>query len=70
MGQDDQDGKSQDSVEIAGDDSFDALRSLDIRTERRIFWRELVVLAITALLATVYVVALLFRPGVAPTPPL
>lgn len=70
MGQDDQDGKGQDSVRLTDDDAFETLTARDIRTERRIFWRELMIIAVTALVATAYIVALLFRPWAAPTPPL
>lgn len=70
MGQDDQDRKGPDPVEVAAVDPFEALQSLDIRNERRIFWRELMILAVTALLTAAYIAALLFRPGGAPTPPL
>jgi hypothetical protein len=38
--------------------AFEILRSRDIRNERRIFWGELATIAIVALLATAYLVAL------------
>jgi hypothetical protein len=70
MGQDDQDGKSQDPVDIAVDPAFEALRARDTRNERRIFRAELLMIAVTALLTTAYILALLFRRGVLTMPPL
>ena len=50
-------------------DVFDTLQSQDMRNERRIFWSEVAIIVIVALLVTAYLVALcLLRPGTAPMP--
>ena len=47
--------------------AFEALRSQDMRNERRIFWSEVAIIAICAMLTTAYIVALgLAHPGIAP----
>lgn len=63
MGQDDQDGKGPDSVEIAPDAIYETLKAQDIRNERRIFQREVAILIVTALLVAAYLVALWIRRG-------
>jgi hypothetical protein len=64
MGQDDQDGQGQDADRVATiDDKFEALKVQDSRTERRIFWREVAIIHLTALLVAAYIVALLFKLG-------
>ena len=63
MGQDDQDGKGEDPGQIAGDETFDTLKSQDTRNERRIFWSEVAIIHIVALLAAAYFVASLFSLG-------
>lgn len=70
MGQDDQDRTSENSDEIAATTMFEMLKSLDIRTERRIFWHELLVIQITAVLATAYLVASLISLGIISMPQL
>ena len=57
MGQDDQDGKGQGSIEVTADRNFDTLKSRDVRTERRIFWNEVAIILVTLLLVTAYLVA-------------
>jgi len=63
MGQDDQDGKGQNPDEIAVEGIFDTLKSQDTRNERRIFWREVAIIHVTALLVAAYLVALAIRLG-------
>jgi hypothetical protein len=47
--------------------AFDTLQSQDMRNERRIFWSEVAIIVIVALLVTAYLVALyLLRPGAVP----
>ncbi|RYF98862.1 MAG: hypothetical protein EON94_12375 [Caulobacteraceae bacterium] len=65
MGQDDQDRKGADPVELKADRTYDALTSRDSRNERRIFWSEVVILLVVAVLVTGYLVALSFRPAIA-----
>ncbi|HUJ47935.1 MAG TPA: hypothetical protein VLV55_12450 [Rhizomicrobium sp.] len=49
--------------------AFDALQARDMRNERRIFWSEVVVIVLVALLVIGYLVALhWFRPGIVPMP--
>ncbi len=38
--------------------TFEMLQSRDVRNERRIFWSELVIIVIVALLVTAYLIAL------------
>jgi hypothetical protein len=46
---------------------FDTLRSQDMRNERRIFWSEVAIIVIVALLVSAYFVALYWlRPGTMP----
>ncbi len=69
MGQDDQIGKSQDPGEMTARRAFDTLQSQDMRNERRIFWSEVAIIVIVALLVTAYLVALYWlRPGTALMP--
>lgn len=70
MGQDDQDRKSEDPDEIAAVTLFNRLNSQDIRNERRIFWREVAIILITALLVTAYLAASLISLGRLSVPPL
>ena len=63
MGQDDQDGEGEDPGEIAVDETFDMLKSRDTRNERRIFWNEVAILHIVALLVAAYLVASLISLG-------
>jgi hypothetical protein len=53
MGQDDQVRKGQDSGEMTADKVFDTLQYRDMRNERRIFWSELAIIVVVALLAAV-----------------
>lgn len=57
MGQDDQNGKGQSSIEVTPDRHFDTLKSQDVRNERRIFWSEVAIILVTALLVTAYLMA-------------
>jgi hypothetical protein len=66
MGQDDEDGKGADPGEVTVNDVFDALRTRDARNERRIFWSEVVIVVVVALLVAAYF-ALWLRLGAAPT---
>jgi len=69
MGQDDQVGKGQDPGKVKAGAAFDALQARDMRNERRIFWSEVVVIVLVALLVIGYLVALhWFRPGIVPMP--
>ncbi len=45
------------------DGIFEMLQRRDIRQERRIFWRELAVILVVALLVTTYLVALWLTVG-------
>jgi hypothetical protein len=63
MGQDDQDGKGEDPGEVEVDETFDMLKSQDTRNERRIFWNEVAIIHVIALLAAAYLVAALFSLG-------
>ena len=46
---------------------FETLQSRDMRNERRIFWSEIAIIAIVALLVAAYFVALFwFMPGIVP----
>lgn len=63
MGQDSEDGKSQNQIEMKGDDLFDALKTRDMRNERRIFWSELAILLACALLIAIYLFALAVNRG-------
>ena len=51
MGQDGQVGKGQNSGEMTGDKAFDTLQRQDMRNERRIFWSEIAIIVVVALLA-------------------
>lgn len=68
MGQDDQDGQGPDPVEIAADEIFETLKAQDVRNERRIFRREVMILIVTALLVTVYLIALWLTTGALTVP--
>lgn len=69
MGQDDQDGQGPDAGRpVVIDEKFEALTAQDSRTERRIFWREVAVIHLTALLVAAYAVALLIKLGSLPAP--
>ena len=49
--------------------TFDTLQAEDVRNERRIFWREVVILVVVVMLVTAYLVALYWlRPGTLPAP--
>ncbi len=49
--------------------TFDALQSQDTRNERRIFWSELAIIVVVALLVSAYLVALFWlKPGAVPAP--
>jgi hypothetical protein len=49
--------------------AFDTLQSQDMRNERRIFWSEVAIFVVVALLVTAYLVALYWlRPGTLPMP--
>ena len=58
MGQDDQIRKGEDAAEMTAERTFEMLQTRDARNERRIFWSELVIIAIVALLVTAYLIAL------------
>ncbi len=66
MGQDDQDRQSQDPAEVTAVEIFETLKTQDMRTERRIFWKELSIISAAAALVAVYLVALLLRLGTLP----
>lgn len=70
MGQDGQDGTGQDPVGLTADTLSDALKAQDLRNERRIFWSELVILLVVALLVAAYVVAVRFSGRPVPGPDL
>ena len=63
MGQDDQDRKGEDPGQIAVDEPFESLKSQDTRNERRIFWNEVAIIHIVALLVAAYLVATLLSLG-------
>jgi hypothetical protein len=68
VGQDGQDRKGQDPAELTAERQFDWLQSQDIRNERRIFWSEVAIILVVALLVAAYFVALSVRLGTAPLP--
>lgn len=65
MGQDSEDGESQNQIEMRKDDLFDALKVRDIRNEHRIFWSELAILLACGLLIAIYLFALAVDRGTA-----
>jgi hypothetical protein len=50
MGQDDQVGKGEDPDEVTADSLFDTMQYQDMRNERRIFWSEVAIIVVVALL--------------------
>jgi hypothetical protein len=56
MGQDDQVGQGEASAVTSAKSDFERLRAEDIGTERRIFWNELGVGALMAVLLFAYMI--------------
>ncbi len=54
---------------MTAENVFDMLQSQDMRNERRIFWSEVAIIVIVALLVSAYFVALYWlRSGTVPMP--
>ena len=56
MGQDDQVGQSQDSDLKSAASPFALLTAEDIRREKRLFWREIGIAAVVAVLVAAYLI--------------